>query len=91
MTSQGIPALPQELDNQRAFSCHMITIVEGREASNVVLPTMGNKRSFIQLANMHRPTPCITPLGLESDNNIQYAETTLDSYYTITEPYLQLQ
>ena len=67
MTSHGIPALPAVLANQRAFSCHVTTIVQGRQTLNVVLPTMGNTKSLMQLLDIHRPTPCITPLGLESD------------------------
>ena len=72
MTSHGIPALPAVLANQRAFSRHVTSIVEGRETSNVVLTTMGNTKSFIQLINMHRPRPCITSLGVESDNKTCY-------------------
>ena len=72
MTSHGIPALPAGLANQRALSSHVTTIVKGRKTSNVVLPFMGNTKSFMQLFNIHRPTPCITPLGLESDNKIYF-------------------
>ena len=74
MASHGIPGILTGLANQRASSCHVTSIVQGRETSNVVLPTMGNTKSFIQLANMHRPTPCITPLGPEYKR--------LDSYLT---------
>ena len=68
MMSHGIPGLLAVSANQRAFSCHVITIVEGCKTSNVVLSTMGNTKSFIQLVNMHWPRPCLTPVGLESDN-----------------------
>ena len=68
MTSQGIPGLPAALANQRACSCHVTSIVRGPETSNVVRPTMAHTEYFIQLVDMHRSTPCITPLGLESDN-----------------------
>ncbi len=34
MTSHGIPALPRELANQRAFSSHVTSIVQGRESTN---------------------------------------------------------
>ena len=39
-------------------------------SSNVVLPIMCNKEKFIQLANIHLPTPCITPGGIVSNNKI---------------------
>ena len=68
MMSHGILALPVVLANQRSISCHVTSIVQGCETSNVVLPFMGNTKSFMQLFDIHRPTPCITLLGLESDN-----------------------
>ena len=73
MMSHGIPGLPVVLANQRAFSSHVTSIVQGRETSNVVLPFMGDTKSFMQLVDMHRPTPCISPLGLESDNKRWYS------------------
>ncbi len=47
---------------------------------NVVLPTMGNTESFMQLVDMHCPTPCITLLGLESDN--KYASSDIVQHET---------
>ena len=70
MTSHGIPGLPTGLANQRAFSSHLSSIVQGRQTSNVVLPFMGNTKSFMQLLDISLPMACITPLGLESDNKI---------------------
>ena len=70
MTSHGISGFPAGLANERASSCHVSTIFEGRETSNVVLLTMSNTKSFIQLVNMHRPRPFITRLGVESDNKV---------------------
>ena len=67
-TSHGIPGLLAVLANQQVFSFNMIGKGKGRKTSNVVLPTMGNKKSFIQLASIHRPRLCITPLGIVSDN-----------------------
>ena len=83
MTSQGIPASPQELASHRAFLCHVTTIVQGRETSKVVRPIMVHTNSFIQLVDMHRSTPCITLLGLESDNKIQSPVTSSRHYFTI--------
>ena len=78
MTSHGMPARPREPANQRVFSCHVTSIVQGRETSNgqryrqtgklqenVVLPFMVHTEPFIHFVDMHHPTPCITPLGLE--------------------------
>ena len=72
MTSHGIPGSPAVSANQRVFSCHVTTIVQGRQTSNVVRPIMVHTKSFIQLVNMRRSMPCITPLGLESDNKNSY-------------------
>ena len=58
MTPQGILALPAGLANQQAFSCHVTSIVEGRVTLNVT-PSW-----------VIQPRPCITPVGVESDNKM---------------------
>ena len=68
MMSHRILGIPAVLANQRVSLCQVIAEAKWREFSNVGLPTMGKKRSFIQLIVINRPTPCITLLGLESDN-----------------------
>ena len=66
MMSSRILALLQELANQQAFLYNLTPAkVKGCETLNVVLPTMGNIKYFIQL---NHPTPCISPVGLESDD-----------------------
>ncbi len=42
-------------------SCHVTAEAKRQETSNVVLPTMGNKKSFIQLFNINRPTILTSP------------------------------
>ena len=62
--SSGIPALPREWTSHQASSCHMTAEQKGHQSlnsqsqmtrsSDVVLPTMGDKETFIQLSNINR-------------------------------------
>ena len=68
ITSPGVSAFPREAANQQVSSYHMTAEAKGRQTLNVVLPTMGNEKSFLQHFDINLLTPCITLLGLKSDN-----------------------